>query len=52
MSIVYNGTTIPTTSQIILNDIPISKVIYNGTIVWESSTVPVYITSSQQTQNQ
>lgn len=39
MPIVYNGTNIDPTQSIVFNNVPLSKIICNGTLVWESSTV-------------
>lgn len=37
MSIIYNGTTIPSTGIIKYNNTSLNKVIYNGTAVWQKS---------------
>ncbi len=38
MALIYNGTTIPNTATINYNGTSLTKVIYNGTTVWQKAT--------------
>lgn len=57
MALIYNGTTIPNTATINYNGTSLTKIIYNGTTVWQKATwqkvtnAPITINTTTGTYN-